>query len=283
MRIGVDIDGVIADTFPLLVQELNAYFAVRFELKHVYDYDIYNVYGITPEEVDQFNRDKGNILIEDPLPLEGAIYYLNLLSKEHIISLVSARSDRYYKQTEKWLQQYSISYDHLLLLGQHDKREICTRLAVDLFIEDSLKNALQLSGCGIPVILLDAPYNQGCLPEGVVRRYNWEEIYRTVQDLKGKIAGKGGRKMEIFHKIGETAKGLGGRAREVTKRSGELLEATKLKFELSRLDREMENNLCSLGELVYRRSKGEEGLDGEIERLCTSTRTLEADMQSIQD
>ncbi|MGB9826115.1 MAG: zinc ribbon domain-containing protein, partial [Desulfofundulus sp.] len=38
-----------------------------------------------------------------------------------------------------------------------------------------------------------------------------------------------------------------------------------------------------LGELVYRRFSGEEGLDGEIERLCQSTRGIRADMLSIQE
>ncbi|RKO65945.1 zinc ribbon domain-containing protein [Desulfofundulus salinus] len=89
--------------------------------------------------------------------------------------------------------------------------------------------------------------------------------------------------MEIFQKIGETAKGLSDKAKEVTRRSGEFLEATRLKFELSRLEKELENNFLSLGELVYRRYKGEEGLDGEIERLCQSTRGIETDMLSIQE
>ncbi|HHW42866.1 MAG TPA: zinc ribbon domain-containing protein [Desulfotomaculum sp.] len=89
--------------------------------------------------------------------------------------------------------------------------------------------------------------------------------------------------MEIFQKIGETAKGLGGKAREVTRRSGEFLEATKLKFDLSRLEKEMEANFLSLGELVYRRFKGEAGLDGEIDRLLSATRKVEGDMQAVQE
>ncbi len=89
--------------------------------------------------------------------------------------------------------------------------------------------------------------------------------------------------MEIFQRIGETAKGLSDKAREVTRRSGEFLEATRLKFELSRMEKELENNFLSLGELVYRRYKGEDGLDPEIERLCQSTRKVETDMLSLQE
>jgi rRNA maturation endonuclease Nob1 len=89
--------------------------------------------------------------------------------------------------------------------------------------------------------------------------------------------------MEIFQRIGETTKGLSDKAREVTRRSGEFIEATRLKFELSRLEKELENNFLSLGELVYRRFKGEANLDEDIEHLCESTRKIETDMLTIQE
>jgi len=96
--------------------------------------------------------------------------------------------------------------------------------------------------------------------------------------------------MEIMHKIGEKAKGLGekardlgGKAKEVTRRSGEMLEAAKLRFDLSRLEKEMDNNLHALGELVYRRSRGEEDLDEEIRRIIEGTGELEAEMKSLQE
>lgn len=89
--------------------------------------------------------------------------------------------------------------------------------------------------------------------------------------------------MELLQKLGETAKGLSDKAKEVAKRSGEYLEATRLKFELSRLEKELTNNFLSLGELVYRRFKGEEGLDEEIERLLAGTRKVESDMLAVQE
>lgn len=96
--------------------------------------------------------------------------------------------------------------------------------------------------------------------------------------------------MEIFQKlgerakeIGEKAKDIGGKAREVTRRSTELLEVTKMKFDLSKLEKEMENNLAGLGALVYQQSKGEEGLESEIERLCQVTRELEANIKSVEE
>lgn len=103
--------------------------------------------------------------------------------------------------------------------------------------------------------------------------------------------------MDFLHKIGEkarelgeTAKDLGGKAIELTKKSTEKVEAVKekvevvkLKFELNRMEKERHNNFTSLGELLFRRFKGEEGLDDEIERLLTATKELEERIRQLEE
>lgn len=87
--------------------------------------------------------------------------------------------------------------------------------------------------------------------------------------------------MDFLHKVGEKAKELGGLAKEATRKSGELLEVTKLKFELSRLEKEMENNLSGLGALVFQKYRGVADTDDEIDRLCQSTARLEDEIKSV--
>ncbi|OAT85623.1 zinc ribbon domain-containing protein [Desulfotomaculum copahuensis] len=88
---------------------------------------------------------------------------------------------------------------------------------------------------------------------------------------------------ETARGLGERAKDLGGKAKDVTKRSGELLEVARLKFDLNKLEKEMDNNLQALGELVFRRDKGEEDLDGEIDRLLQGTRKLDGEVKSLNE
>jgi len=89
--------------------------------------------------------------------------------------------------------------------------------------------------------------------------------------------------VDFLHKVGEKAKELGGMAKEATRRSGELLEVTKLKFELSKLEKEMENNLCGLGALVFQKYRGAGEVDDEIDRLCQSTVKLEEEVKALND
>lgn len=87
--------------------------------------------------------------------------------------------------------------------------------------------------------------------------------------------------MDFFQKVGEKAKELGGIAKEATRKSGELLEVTKLKFDQSKLEKEMENNLAGLGALVYQKYKGDGDVDDEIDRLCQSTARLEDEIKLV--
>ncbi|AEG59016.1 zinc ribbon domain-containing protein [Desulforamulus ruminis] len=89
--------------------------------------------------------------------------------------------------------------------------------------------------------------------------------------------------MEFIKNLGEKAKDIGGMAKDLTKRSGELLEVTKLRFEINKLQKILDNNLEAIGELSYRRFKGEEGLGEEIERLLQSTQVLEKDMENMKE
>ncbi len=189
MRIGVDIDGVIADTFVLLVRELNNYFQADLALQDINDYNIFKVYGLSDADMFKFLREKEEALMEGPALKDGAAQCLSMLAQKHAIFLVSARNEKYRPQTEKWLRKHAIPYHGLILLGSHDKREACSRISVDLFIEDSLKNAHQISSCGVPVLLLDAPYNQGQLPPLVRRCSSWEEIFEVIE--RGDLGGIG--------------------------------------------------------------------------------------------
>lgn len=88
--------------------------------------------------------------------------------------------------------------------------------------------------------------------------------------------------MDFLQRMTEKAKGLGGFAKEATRRSGDLFEVTKIKFELAKLEKEMENNLTGLGALYFQKYKGVEDVDEEIERLLQSTDKLEEEISAME-
>lgn len=89
--------------------------------------------------------------------------------------------------------------------------------------------------------------------------------------------------MEIFKKVSEGARTISEGAKTLGKKSSDLVGAAKLKFEVAKLEKEMENNIAALGKLVFMQYKGEKGLEDEIERLLISTKAIENDIADLQE
>lgn len=100
--------------------------------------------------------------------------------------------------------------------------------------------------------------------------------------------------MGFIQKIADSAKQLGNRARDfgeiagdrardLTKKSSELIEVTRMRHELRKMEREMENNLAGIGALYYQKQQGRENNEEELNRLIESTRQLELEMKDLEE
>ena len=91
--------------------------------------------------------------------------------------------------------------------------------------------------------------------------------------------------MNIFDKFSEGAKNITEGAKLLGKKSGEILEITKVKLEILKLEREINNNFQAIGNLIYRNHLGHAvpNSEEEINRLCLSIRDLEKDILSFKE
>lgn len=179
-KLGLDIDGVIADSQPVIIGKLNSFFNKKYTLSDFIDFDPVKMFGADRKTIDSIIMDWELEIIEKAQPINNAPLVIDRLHQYFTIHLISARTPIYFDNTVEWLNKFGIKYDTLLLLGKHDKRQACVDQSVDLFIEDNKKNAFQISSCGIPVYLYNATYNQGELPENILRVFSWKEIYYRI-------------------------------------------------------------------------------------------------------
>lgn len=182
MKIGVDIDGVIADSLSIWVKELNRHFSQDKNREDMVFYQFEKIYNVSWEEMDRFFRTNQEILLSNLAPVEQAAEILNRFKEAHEVLLITARPEQYRSITENWLRAHTIVYNDLIMTNFADKGCYCKTMKIDIFIEDSLENALSICQEGIPVILFDAPYNQGSLPEGIIRTKNWQEIFDLINE-----------------------------------------------------------------------------------------------------
>ncbi|KQL45486.1 nucleotidase [Brevibacillus choshinensis] len=183
LTIGIDIDGTVTSPSSI-VPLMNESFGKDLRYEDCYEYNLANVYKITDEEFDKWLDLHGERLY-DEAPVHGnADHILRTWHPQFKLVYISAREARHRDVTINWFSRYNIPFHNIDLVGSHDKLSAAKKWGVDLFLEDRLENALQLSeALQIPVFLFDTPYNQSELPPLVHRVTSWDEVQEKVQLL----------------------------------------------------------------------------------------------------
>ena len=182
MRIGIDLDGTVADNFDLLVDTFNAHCSKSLQGKDIMQYSLCKTYNISEQEFNKLmdQKEEGIITSSPLIPL--AQEKINQLVEEGWeVHIITARNPKYKAITETWLQNKGIPYTGLHLLNSHDKLDLCRELEVRCMIEDNIHNAYQLADGGVNVILYEAPHNQ-CWPWQGIRCRSWTEIYQSIDN-----------------------------------------------------------------------------------------------------
>ncbi len=178
MRIGVDIDGVVSDSYTFWLGELNRHYGKN--VKEIHDYQMHLIFDVPWEDMNNFFIENVERLFMTPSPMPGARGALDRLRRAHQIYLVTARREVEEEITLRWLGLHKIPYDELMVVGDRNKAEVCLEYRLELFIEDYAGNAAKIAAAGVPVIILDAPYNRVDLPREVTRCYNWGQILQVI-------------------------------------------------------------------------------------------------------
>lgn len=174
-RFGIDIDGTVTSPASLL-PFINKDFGLNITLDDIKQYDLNPLVNVSEEEfANWFFKNEPLIYAQSPLAA-GAASILTRWKNEHELFFISARGAHLLNITKQWFNNHQLGYDHIELIGTHDKVESAKKHAVDLFFEDKHDNAVMIhEECNIPVLLFDTPYNQSSIPNGVIRVHNWQE------------------------------------------------------------------------------------------------------------
>lgn len=194
--VGVDADGVLVDMTNFNVREGTKFFKKKPVLDSAYSpKDMYNVssfkeflFGLAV-----FNK----YCIKEP-PREHASEVLQKLKNDgcelHEITARKFTTFRnwfgaYYRYLfEKWLKKYKMDFDSIQYCSESntpvEKLMSCSKLSVDLMIEDKPDVAMLLANNGVKVLLFDAPYNKDINHPNIIRVYTWDEIYDMVTKFR---------------------------------------------------------------------------------------------------
>jgi len=147
-RIGVDIDGCLADFLKSYISTMNLHAGIKMsppnnDFPPEWNFEVGA--GMTPDQISYVWKNyilhEGSSFWETLSPLEHAkvtILRLNYLAKlGHDVYYLTHRSgDKAKFQTEKWLYNHGMDYPTVLLSG--DKFPLIKSLGIDVFIDDKL-------------------------------------------------------------------------------------------------------------------------------------------------
>lgn len=191
MRIGVDIDGVVSDSYPFWLTELNLHFGKNIEV--IDDYEMHLAFDVTRDAMNDFFVSNAEHLLITPKPITGAKEGIEtLLRQGHEVIYITARTSEERDVTVRWLTMCGIPYEHehVLFAGFSSKLELVKLWKIEAFIEDYQVNAKLIAESGVPVFLLNASYNQQELSTGITRCQSWDEILEGIQAMNCKGEGK---------------------------------------------------------------------------------------------
>lgn len=133
---------------------------------------------------------------QDSTMIYGAYDVLSQLAKNHQMIVVTGRSESTRRQTEKWLGNNfptlfsGIYFANTFLRWKNEserkKSNICLDIGVDILIDDSVEEAIEVSSVGVTVLLFDRPWNRTVVSGSLFRVNGWSHVLDKLSNTGGK-------------------------------------------------------------------------------------------------
>ena len=176
MKIGLDLDGVVADYHTFFISNVNKRYGKELKLEDWTDYE-FSKSGLPVKKIwEIIHSHARNSGFKYLKPLYGARKGIRVLREAgHTIHVVTHRFDEARLDTLAWLDQYKIEFESLSFTG--DKGKIGQILGLDVMIEDSMPKAQDIANHGIRTLLYSRPWNNSLEEHKLIERVsNWNHI-----------------------------------------------------------------------------------------------------------
>lgn len=182
MRIAIDIDDTLTDSFSYFIPFIAEYFHADPAYLEEHGISYCTLPASWKERELDFCRAYFDQVVEDtPFKPDAAAYVQRLYSLGHQIVIITGRNAEMYKDpdrtTRRELEKGGVPYHKLICTL--DKADACVREKIDWFLDDSVANCTAVSERGIPVLLFTSRWNEGDAAP-FRRAASWKEAFEIL-------------------------------------------------------------------------------------------------------
>jgi len=179
MKVGLDLDGVVIDFADYFLNKINSLYKTK-HTKNDWTSYYFNVGNFN----DNHFKDMVNEIIftggwKHMEPLPNAVEAVKDIYENNSIHIITGKRGRAKSDVVHWLERYDIPYDSISFTDStknnvvhSNKGKLGYILGLDCMIEDSHKNAEDMSKYGIITFLIDQPWNRVPLSSLLIQRVN---------------------------------------------------------------------------------------------------------------
>lgn len=173
LKIAVDVDGVCANTVPLIIKYFNRRYRKKYKIKDIVYYEVEQMYGKNAQNY--FEEIEKELYIKArPVPCSVEVLWWFWQNGCEIVYL-TLRKKHFKELTRNWLVYYNYPESNNIITTTN-KKEWLLNNRVDFVIEDNPYIAEELSTI-TTVILYDYPYNRRISNNNkIIRVKNWNNI-----------------------------------------------------------------------------------------------------------
>ena len=188
MRIGIDIDDTLIDSCDVVEE---------YAYKHSKEYGDGSVIlnnidkilrgNFTEKEMTDFFNDYACEMGSKQKVKKNAKEIIDRLKdEENSIYIITARSDRFYKDVNKYVKEFldenNIKYDKIITSCFY-KVDVCKNEKIDIMFDDSIDTCESLCNNGIDAVVFNSKLNIS--KDTKCKRVNsWDEVYNYIKNCK---------------------------------------------------------------------------------------------------
>lgn len=191
MIIGVDIDEILAEFYKDFLAWMKKEQGISVSYDQLYTYRLCNILGESQEESLLRLHEFLHRHARDIHLVPGSQQGIQCLARKHTLYAITSR-DRFSEEDTRWWlnEHFEGCFEDVYFANHKDagfhvsKSHFIKQLDVDVMIEDYEGYAVNVASTGIPVLMLEKPWNNKEHHNGIFVIKHWDKIPRLVDDLE---------------------------------------------------------------------------------------------------